>query len=250
MNRIVGSLVLLPVLLLTVIARFGLVEYRHSVTAEARSLAEEWSGRGPGYLKVFNEELEERRPIQLYEELPVTVSMTEGVTETGVPTVVLDAWEVSKKSGTRADAERAAVLAIYEFPSAISGPLVAALVERFPDSDWQRQWHESEERRAILRAHPGVSGFVTRPEGPAMIEGGRVLTPTELRAIARRIRDKDNPPEWMNFDLVGAGKSMLEPIETPLVSGGDSLRVEIGIGDSRILYAQYWRTAWGTALGF
>jgi len=244
MKNTVSILILVPVALLTGIAIFGLVEYRHSVTAEARSVAEEWTSRAPLYLQILTEQLEQSSPVQLYDELPLTDATRSGFTETGIPTAVLRAWNAWKKSGSRVDAERAATLAIYEAPSAISDPLVAALSQEFPDSDWASLWSESEKRRAILRANPDASGFVFQPDGLALIGSNRVLIPAELRGLANKIEADENPPKWMSFNLLGAGKSMLESVETPLASGGDSLRVEIGIRDSNILYARYWRTVW------
>lgn len=244
MKNALSILILVPIALLTGIAVFGLVEYRHSVTAEARVEAEEWAGRAPRYLRIFTEQLEQSRPVQLYDELPTTAATGSGYTETGIPTEVLEAWNAWKGSGTRDDAERAATLAIHEAPSAISDSLVRALVEKFSDSDWAAQWNESEERRVILRDNPNSSGFVSQPDGPAMIGSNRVLTPIELRNLASKIEEDENPPEWMSFNLLGVGKSILEPVEAPLASGGDSLRVEIGIGDSNILFARYWNVVW------
>ncbi|MFT6243137.1 MAG: signal transduction histidine kinase [Akkermansiaceae bacterium] len=246
MKNFAATLVLAPVVLLTAIAVFGLVEYRHSVTAEARSVAEEWAGRAPRYLQILTEELGQSRPVQLYDELPATAAVKSGLTDTGIPVEVLEAWEAWKVSGTRDDADRAAALAIHEAPSAISAPLVATLAKKIPDSGWASQWSESEKRRGILRAHPDASGFVSEPDGPAMIDSNRVLTPAELRTLARRIEADEKPPEWMSLSLLGAGKSMLGSVEAPLASGGDSLGVEIGIRDSNILYARYWRTVWWT----
>ncbi len=247
MKKLSAILILAPVVLLTVIAVFGLVEYRHSVTAEARTAAEEWTGRAPRYLQTLKQELEKSRPVQLYEELPVVESTTVGLTETGIPKVVLKAWETWRSSGSYEDVERVAALAIHDEPSAISGPIVEALAEKFPDRDWAEQWRESEERRAILRDHPEASGFVSQGDGPAMIGANRVLIPAELRKLAREIEKDEGLPKWMNFDLIGDGQSLLDPIDAPLASGGDSLRVEVGIGDSDLLYGQYWRAVWWIA---
>ena len=244
MKNVAGSLIFVPVALLTGIAVFGLIEYRHSVTADARSVAEEWTRRAPRYHQTLSEELERSRIVHLYAELPATKATSQKVTETGIPLEVLESWEALKASGTRDDADRVAALAIHEAPSAISGPLVANLIEKFPDADWAAQWRDSEERRAILRDNPGAFGFVARQDGPAMISGDRVLTPTELRFLAKKIKRDETPPEWMSFNLLGAGKSMLESVTAPLASGGDSLRVEIGISDSKILFARYWRIVW------
>jgi len=249
MKNFAPTLVLLPVVMLTVMAAIGLVEYRHSVTAEARSVAEEWTGRAPRYLQTLSRELELSKVVRFYEELPATATVDSELTDTGIPVEVLEAWDHWKQSGSRDDAEGLATLAIYEAPSAISGPLLDALMEKYPDGDWASQWRDVEKRRDILRAYPNASGFVSRPEGVAMIGANRLLTPSDVRKIAREIEKSESPPEWMSFDLLGAGKSMLDPIETPLASGGDSLRVEIGIGDSTILYARYRRTVWwATAL--
>ena len=247
MKKLAAILVLAPVVLLTVIAAFGLIEYRHSVTAEARAVAEEWVGRAASYLQTFTAGLEESESVRLYEEFPATAATRLGSTETGIPKVVLKAWDAWRESGTLEDAEKVVRLAIHDAPCAISGPLVTALVEKFPESGWEIEWRESEERRAILRAHPGESGFVEHEDEASMIGAQRVLTPRELRALATRIRKDERPPKWMSFDLLGAEQSLLDPVEAPLASGGDSLQVEIGIGDSDLLYARYWRTVWWVA---
>jgi signal transduction histidine kinase len=247
MKKLAAILVLAPVVLLTVIAAFGLIEYRHSVTAEARAVAEEWIGRAPRYLQIFTDELEESRSVQLYEELPATAATRPGFTKTGTPKVVLKAWDTWKESGTPEGAEKVARLAIHDSPSAISGPLVAALVEKFPESGWDTEWQESEERRAILRAHPGEAGFVRHEDKAVLVGEQRVLISSELRELAAKIRKDERPPRWMSFDLVAGKQSLLGAVEEPLTSGGGLLRVEIGIGDSDLLYVRYWRTVWWVA---
>lgn len=244
MKNTAGILVLIPVVLLTGIAVFGLIEYRHSVTAEARSVAEEWTGRAPRYFEVLTEQLESREAILLYDELPAIDKATPQFTETGIPVSIIKAWEAWKVSGSHDDADRVARLAIHEAPSVISSPLVETLVKEFPDSDWAAQWSESEKCRMILRDHPGASGLIATADGPVMIGRNRVLTSVELRRLAQKIMNDEGPPEWMSVNLLGAGKSMLEPLKAPLASGGDSLRVEVGIRDSGILYARYWRIVW------
>jgi two-component system phosphate regulon sensor histidine kinase PhoR len=244
MKNAAALLIFVPLALLAGVAAFGLIEYRHSVTAEARSVAEEWADRAPRYRQAFAQKLAQARPVQLYPEFPATTSTGPDRTETGLPQTVLDAWEDWKKSGTREDAERVAQLAIHESPSAISAPLVRSLAEKFPDADWQDQWQDREERRAILRAHPDHSGFVARPNGAAMIDAKRVLTPGEVRNLARQLIQEESPPKWMGVNLVAAGHSLLEPVENRLAAKGESLRVEVGLLKPDLLYARYHRTVW------
>jgi hypothetical protein len=64
-------LIIAPVIVLTLVAACGLAEYRHAVTAEARKVVEEWAGRAPQYLRLFEEQLAEIRPVRLYPEVPM-----------------------------------------------------------------------------------------------------------------------------------------------------------------------------------
>ena len=274
LTRLTG-LILVPVLLLAVIAGIGLVEYRHAVTAEARETAEQWTRKVDEMVDALVAEAQASRTVVPYRVVPIegaggdraeaealaratagkdmqalrTLLNSRGTTASGLPVRVLAAWRLLELSGTQADADRLAELAIHEQPSAISAPIVEALAEEFATaSDWQRQWQLSEQKRAVLARHPNASGFVKEREGPAFITSGKVLTPQEVRAYVKvHGATLARPLPWMAIDYEALGSSLVAPIERPLVAAGAPLRMVVGIGDANILYARYWRVLWWVA---
>ncbi|MGI9242912.1 MAG: sensor histidine kinase, partial [Verrucomicrobiales bacterium] len=273
-----AALILVPVLLLAGIAVFGLVEYRHAITAEAREVATRWTEQSEPLFAHLEAAVEALPQTILYDDLPQAAGAASpavdrlekataagdavalrglvdspGRTASGLPVRVLAAWRLLDLGGGISDAERLAGLAIHEAPSAISAPVVQALLERFPDpsgrTDWAGEWQSSEARRAVLASDPGASGFVGTPDGPALLLGGKVLTAPELRSTATALVADQRTflPEWMTLDLVARDTSLVFPIGDPFVAGGSPLRVDVGIGDPQALYARYWRLFWWAA---
>ena len=275
------DLILVPVLLLAVIAALGLIEYRHSITAEARETAQEWIGKSEEIYAELVAYTEASKPVILYGDIPVKTddanedaSLLEtataagdvdtlrelidsrDVTDAGLPVRVLAAWKLFEITKDPEDGERLAQLAIHEAPSAISAPIV----ESFVGADWRpghvwisfgaddhedQEWVQSERKREILRANPDTEGFVTGAFGTAFIKNGRVATRGEIWIV--RVELLRGTPEWMDARIAAFGsvtQGYAKPLMNPLASGGSPIRIEVGIKNPKRLYARYWRVVW------
>ena len=119
---------------------FGLVEYRHSITADAREEAESWASPKRAELNLARlvDELRELPAVRLYAEIPTgdevesaeakrlesatrekdletlrTLCRSTGRTPAGLDVRVLAAWRVFDLTGAVADGEQLANLAIF-----------------------------------------------------------------------------------------------------------------------------------------
>jgi signal transduction histidine kinase len=266
-------LILIPVVLLAGIAGFGLVEYRHAITAQARDQAKEWVQLADPFNAQLVARLEASPEVKQFQEIPVdgdgestdaqeldqatasgdaaalnALVGSSRITDSGLPVSVLAAWRLFEMNNDHAAAERLAQLAIHEKPSAISEPILKTVIERFPEeSAWLDQWLLSEEKRAILGRHPQESGFVTEATGPALMGERKVLTSSEVRDLLGEVQASVKRPSWMAIDIVALNTSLVSPIAEPFVKGGDPLTIGTGIADADALYTRYWRVVWWVA---
>ena len=129
---------------------------------------------------------------------------------------------------------------IHESPSAISAPIVEAVAEHSEFAwQWRNEWKISERKRSVLERHRGAQGFVMEQEGPALIVGRKVLLPEEVRNYLKVRLSTAKYPAWMKIDYQALNQSLVSPIAEPFATGGDPMKMVIGIGDYDVLYADY-----------
>lgn len=261
------DLILVPVLLLTGIAGFGLVEYRHVIAAEARETAQKWITESSTSI---HEGLIARTrasvPVVLYRQIPQESSdvgeqaklleraiqdadeeglrglvLSDERTATGLPVRVLAAWHVFRLTNGAADIKVLAELALHQAPSAISESIIDSV---FPETELE--WQQTERKRAVLKENQNAEGFVrSRNEPVAFVTESKVALPEEMHAIEdAQLSDR---PGWMTARVAARGAILpkgAQPLSQPLVSAGFPIRIETGVGKPAELYARYWRVVW------